>query len=88
MIEQLADDEIPTVVAGDFNASSRNDLHLANVESLRARGSVSAYHTFYGIDHDGTWQHATSYHQWQESKPHHMDCVFVPEAWFIQKTST
>ena len=59
-------------------------LHLANVERLKARGSVSAYHTFYGIDHDGTWQHATSYHQWQESKPHHMDYVFVPEAWSIQ----
>ena len=45
LIERLPIDDIPTVVAGDFNAS-RSAPHLANVERLRERGLVSAYHSF------------------------------------------
>lgn len=81
VIDQLPDDEIPTVIAGDLNASSRNEFHQSNVESLRGRRLVSTYHTFHKMDHDETWEHATSYHLWRQSKPHHMDYVFVPETW-------
>lgn len=84
MIEQLLGDRIPTVIAGDFNASSRNLNHLENVERLAAFGLVSAYHSFHGIDHTEDWEHATSYHLWQESNRHHMDYVFVPAEWPIQ----
>lgn len=83
LIEQLPEDGIPTVVAGDFNASSKNQHHLRNVESLASLGLVSAYHTFYDIDHSAAWRHPTSYHRRQELNPHHMDYVFVPAAWRI-----
>lgn len=69
----------------DFNASSRNEHHLRNAASLAALGLVSAYHSFHGIDHSGVWQDPTSYHQRQESNRHHMDYVFVPEAWRIER---
>lgn len=83
LIEQLPEDGIPTVVAGDFNASSRNEHHLRNVENLASLGLTSAYHSFHNIAHGPEWLHATSYHLRDESKPHHMDYVFVPEAWRI-----
>jgi len=83
LIELLPDDRVPTVVAGDFNASSRNEDHLRNVESLRALGLVSAYHAFHGIEHTDDWEHPTSYHHRQEANPYHMDYVFVPAAWRI-----
>jgi endonuclease/exonuclease/phosphatase family metal-dependent hydrolase len=84
MIEQLPHDGIPTVVAGDFNASSRNVHHLKNVERLAALGMVSAYHSFHDTDHRAPWLHATSYHHWQKSLPFHMDYVFVPDRWLIE----
>jgi endonuclease/exonuclease/phosphatase (EEP) superfamily protein YafD len=83
LIDQLPDDDLPTVVAGDFNASSRNPDHLRNVETLAARGLVSAYHTFHGINHAEVWEHPTSYFHRQQSRPYHMDYVFVPAAWPI-----
>jgi endonuclease/exonuclease/phosphatase family metal-dependent hydrolase len=82
LIEQLPNDGLPTVVAGDFNAS-RSQEHLDNVQRLAARGLVSAYHAFYGLDHSAVESHPTSYFQWQESRPYHMDFVFVPAAWHI-----
>jgi exonuclease III len=82
LIEQLPADDVPTVVAGDFNASSANAQHRRNVASLEALGLVSAYHFFHGVEHAG-WKHPTSYHHWQELNRHHMDYVFVPEAWTI-----
>jgi hypothetical protein len=47
MIEAMPEDDVPTVVAGDFNAS-KSAQHLGNVERLRERGLVSAYHRTYG----------------------------------------
>lgn len=82
LIEQLPDDDVPTVVAGDFNAS-KSQPHLTNVRSLAALGLVSAYHAFHSLDHSADEVHATSYHHWQDSRPHHMDFVFVPADWRI-----
>jgi endonuclease/exonuclease/phosphatase family metal-dependent hydrolase len=82
LIERLPDDGLPTVVAGDFNAS-KSEAHLRNVQSLAARGLVSAYHAFHHLDHSGVEVDATSYFQWSESRPYHMDFVFVPAAWPI-----
>jgi endonuclease/exonuclease/phosphatase family metal-dependent hydrolase len=83
LLEQLPEDGLATVIAGDFNASSRNEHHLRNVETLRTRGLVSAYHHFHGIEHTDPWEHATSYHHRQASRPYHMDYVFIPAAWSI-----
>lgn len=84
LIDQLQHDGIPIVIAGDFNASSRNEDHLGNVEILRSRGLVSAYHSFHGIAHTDAWNDATSYHHRREANPHHMDYVFVPAHWSIK----
>jgi endonuclease/exonuclease/phosphatase family metal-dependent hydrolase len=83
LIEQLPDDGLPMVVAGDFNAS-KSPQHLKNVELLRALGLVSAYHAHHGVDHIADEVDHTSYFQWKESDPHHMDFVFVPTAWNVR----
>jgi endonuclease/exonuclease/phosphatase family metal-dependent hydrolase len=83
LIEQLPDDGLGTVVAGDFNAS-KSAQHLANVRRLNDRGLVSAYHSRYHVEHSALEDQPTSYFQWQESRPFHMDFVFVPEAWTVQ----
>jgi endonuclease/exonuclease/phosphatase family metal-dependent hydrolase len=84
LIELLPRDELPTVVAGDFNASSRNAQHVENVASLGARGLKSAYDDFFGAPHTYPGDHPTSYHQWNEGLPHHMDYVFLPSRWKVQ----
>ncbi len=78
-----------TLVAGDFNASQSHE-HLANVARLREMGLVSAYHTFHGVEHlDVASRPAdfepTSYWRWQKQKPFHMDFIFVPAAWIIDR---
>ena len=83
VIEQLPDDGVPTVVAGDFNAS-KSPEHLGNARRLAALGLVSAYHAYHDIDHSAEEVHPTSYHRWQESSPFHMDFVFVPAEWRVQ----
>ena len=84
LIEQLPDDGLPTVVAGDFNASWGNPDHLRNAANLAARGMVSAYNSFYNVEPGVPPRHPTSYHQRNVSRPFHMDYVFVPEVWPIQ----
>lgn len=83
VIERLPDDGVATVVAGDFNAS-KSPQHLKNVQRLADRGLVSAYHAHHGIGHDAVEEHPTSFHHWQESRPFHMDFVFVPRLWNIE----
>jgi hypothetical protein len=83
LIETLSDDGIPTIVAGDFNAS-KSEAHLANVHRLRDRGLVSAYHRDRGRDHADPETEPTSYHLWDESHPFHMDFVFLPADWTIR----
>lgn len=82
LIDALPQDGLPTVVAGDFNAS-RSDAHLKNVGRLRALSLVSAYHKFNGQEHTRKEPDATSYFLWQRSRPYHMDFVFVPGSWRI-----
>jgi endonuclease/exonuclease/phosphatase family metal-dependent hydrolase len=84
LIERLPRDVLPTVLAGDFNASSRNDQHVENVASLGARGLKSAYDDFYGAPDTYPGDHPTSYHQWNERLPHHMDYVFLPSDWSVE----
>jgi endonuclease/exonuclease/phosphatase family metal-dependent hydrolase len=82
LIDQLPDDDLPTVVAGDFNAS-KGAQHLKNVERLRALGLVSAFHSKHGVEHSAVELEHTSYFQWKELEPHHMDFVFVPTTWNV-----
>lgn len=84
LIEGLPGNEMGTVVAGDFNASSRNAQHVRNVASLGARGLVNAYDAFYGAPAAYPGNHPTSYYQWKETQPHHMDYVFLPSNWKIE----
>lgn len=83
LIEQLPDDGVPTVVAGDFNAS-KSPQHLKNLRRLKALGLVSGYHAWNGVDHKAADKEPTSYFQWRKSRPYHMDFVFVPETWSIR----
>jgi endonuclease/exonuclease/phosphatase family metal-dependent hydrolase len=82
MIAAMPDDGLPTVVAGDFNAS-KSPEHLRNVERLRERGLVSAYHRVHDIEHSGIEEHPTSYFLWQRERPYHMDFVFLPQEWSV-----
>jgi hypothetical protein len=82
LIERLDADDLPTVIAGDFNAS-KSAPHLTNVTGLNELGLVSAYHASHGIDHDAAEPDPTSYFQWNEARPFHMDFVFVPRTWEI-----
>jgi endonuclease/exonuclease/phosphatase family metal-dependent hydrolase len=84
LIDQLPDDEHPTVLAGDFNASWRNQHHLANVARLRARGLVNAYNSFFKIGDDTKPDRPTSYFRSVQSRSYHMDFVFVPKIWSIR----
>lgn len=84
LIEQLPDDGLPTVVAGDFNASWGNEHHRRNAANLAARRLVSAYNSFYNVEPGVPTLHPTSYHKKDVLDPHHMDYVFVPEVWPIQ----
>ena len=84
VIEALPDDDIPAVMAGDFNAS-KSARHLKNVEWLAERGMVSAYHALHNVEHSAVEEHPTSYHHWQEERPFHMDFVFVPKTWMIKE---
>jgi endonuclease/exonuclease/phosphatase family metal-dependent hydrolase len=83
LVDRLPDDDIPTIVAGDFNASWRNDHHLRNVEVLAGRGLVNAYDALHGIPPGGKPEDATSFFRRSELVPHHMDFVFVPMEWWI-----
>ncbi len=83
LIDQLPDDDLPTVIAGDFNAS-RSEAHIANVRRLRERGLVNAYHKLNPDARPGQEEMPTSYFLWNPSRRYHMDFVFVPEAWPIR----
>ena len=83
LIESLPDDGIPTIVAGDFNAS-KSRAHLHNVRRLNERGLVSAYHRRYEREHAEPEDDPTSYHLWREDRPFHMDFIFVPQDWPIE----
>jgi exonuclease III len=82
LIEGLSDDGIPTVVAGDFNAS-KSARHMENVERLAERGLVSAYHSFNEVEQSAVEDQPTSFHHWREDRPFHMDFVFVPRTWQV-----
>jgi len=82
LIEQLPDDDLPTVLAGDFNAS-RSRRHRRNVDALKARGLDSAYHALNGVERMGDEPDPTSYFRWQRDRGYHMDFVFAPVGWRV-----
>lgn len=84
LIGWLPQDDLPIVLAGDFNASARNAHHLRNVAALKTRNMVSAYHAYHGIAHTDPWEDPTSYHHWNKERPHHMDYIFIPALWGLQ----
>ena len=80
-----AADGMPVVAAGDFNSSPRvvgqereSPRFLQQMQD--ELGLVSAYHHVHG-ESPGAETRATHYHQWNESKPFHLDYCFVPETW-------
>lgn len=83
MIEQLPDDDVPTVVAGDFN-HSKDPYHLENVERLRARGLVSAYHDHNHLGPLDDEVEKTRFARGPDGPAWHIDLIFVPRDWSIQ----
>ena len=77
----------PTVVIGDFNSGTRlgdrrslSRNHHRILDAFATVGMVSAYHAFHRIE-PGAEQHATYFHQFNESLPWHIDFCFVPLGW-------
>ena len=80
-----AADGMPVVAAGDFNSSpsvvGQERKSPRFLQRMRDElGLVSAYHHVHGEAH-GAETRATYYHQWNESKPFHLDYCFLPETW-------
>jgi exodeoxyribonuclease III len=81
-----------TIVAGDFNSNSIWDAnraagnHTDVVKLLAARGIVSAYHAFYGEEQGRESRH-TLYLLKNRKRPFHIDYVFIPSAWRLEKLS-
>ncbi len=76
---------LPVVAAGDFNispaVSGKRQKALRFLEWMRNEfGLVSAYHELSG-ETPGEETCPTHYHQWNESKPFHIDYCFLPESW-------
>lgn len=76
---------LPVVAAGDFNISPavrrKQQESLEFLDWMRDElGLVSAYHECYG-ETPGEETRPTRYHQWNESKPFHIDYCFLPESW-------
>jgi len=79
--------QYPTVLAGDLNSNAIWDSgnpvdfnHSVLVKMLSEFGLVSSYHSFFRETH-GQEKQFTSYFQWQEKKPYHIDYCFIPEEW-------
>jgi endonuclease/exonuclease/phosphatase family metal-dependent hydrolase len=79
--------QYPTVLLGDLNSNARWDAehaaglnHSALVSMLSELGLVSSYHHFHSEAH-GEEKQATSYFQWKENCPFHIDYCFIPKAW-------
>ena len=77
----------PSVVMGDFNSGTKladkrslNRGHQQIVDELTTLGLVSAYHAFHRLEH-GQETHPTYFHQFNPSRPWHIDFCFVPEPW-------
>jgi hypothetical protein len=70
-----------TILAGDFNCSGQTrkpGAHLANVESLKRLGTVSAYHTFFQRNHGD--EPAMTLRWGKDATGFHCDFVFASAA--------
>jgi len=78
--------EADTVLMGDFNSNQRSDkiqklgYHGLVVRSLADLEIVSAYHFFTGEKH-GKETAFTFYHGRKQSRPFHLDYIFIPRRW-------
>jgi exonuclease III len=80
------------VMAGDLNSNKIWDSnrptgnHSAVVKLLEQRGIVSGYHEYFG-EEQGKESRASWYLYRHESKPFHLDLVFIPKIWMGRVTS-
>jgi endonuclease/exonuclease/phosphatase family metal-dependent hydrolase len=84
MIEQLPDDGLDTVVAGDFNAS-KHPRHLANIKRLRERDLVSAYHKHAGLAPGDVGEEVTAFTGRNGRPGFHIDLVFLQSTWQVDE---
>ena len=76
----------PSVVAGDFNNNVRFDKpgwqenHLEAIRDLKCLGLVSAYHVEREVEAGNEFE-ATYFEHYRADAGHHIDYVFMPEAW-------
>ncbi len=81
-----------TIVAGDFNSNSIWDRnrplgnHTDVVKLLATRGIISAYHAFY-CEEQGSETRHTLYLLKNRKRPFHIDYVFIPAAWRLDRLS-
>lgn len=81
---------LPLVIAGDFNSNAIWDKgrpgrnHTEVVRMLKAHGSLSVYHAHFKERH-GAETRPTYYFLHQQNRPYHLDYIFAPKAWRIQK---
>jgi hypothetical protein len=76
----------PSIVIGDFNShlrwdrNDRNANHSVLVRRLQNEfGLVSAFHAV--AERDGRPETPTYFHQWNETRPYHIDYAFIPSSW-------
>jgi endonuclease/exonuclease/phosphatase family metal-dependent hydrolase len=81
--------ETQLVVVGDFNSTPAR-LRGAHSQLMKVMDEdlslVSAYHAHHSVPTGGE-AHPTHYWQWKQTKPFHIDYVFVPKAWSAQVRS-
>lgn len=76
----------PTVVAGDFNnavfwdRAGKASNHSIAVAKLNSLGLLSAYHANRAVE-QGHEDEPTLYWTWSESRPYHIDYVWIPNDW-------
>jgi endonuclease/exonuclease/phosphatase family metal-dependent hydrolase len=76
----------PVVLAGDFNSNQIWDPkwplgnHSSVVRLLEKSGIVSGYHRFF-MEEQGNESHPTAYLYRHQTKPYHIDYIFIPEKW-------
>jgi len=82
----------PVVMAGDLNSNKiwdserRTGNHSAVVKLLAQWGIVSGYHEYFG-EAQGKESRATCYLYRHESKPYHIDYIFIPKIWAARVTA-
>lgn len=78
------------VVAGDFNSNGQwhqqtKGGHASLVSELESKGLASAYHSHFPEEQQSKETRPTFHQHWNKDKPFHIDYVFIPDTWKIER---